>query len=79
MHSGISLTGTSKGPHRKFQLLRVPVIESNEIRKEFSRVCTSVCNQKVVPVIVNVLINCTSKLISNFGLFLLLHYCCING
>ena len=29
-YSEISLTGTSRGPHGKFQLLRVPVIESNE-------------------------------------------------
>ena len=32
MYSQISLTGTSRGPHRKFQLLRVPVIESNGIK-----------------------------------------------
>ena len=31
-YSGISLTGTSRGPHERFQLLRVPVIESNEIQ-----------------------------------------------
>ena len=31
IYSGISLTGTSRGPHGKFQLLRVSVIENNEI------------------------------------------------
>ena len=31
LYSGNSLTGTSRGLHREFQLLRVQVIESNEV------------------------------------------------
>ena len=35
----ISLIGTSKGHHKKFQLLRVPVIESNEFQQVLGTVC----------------------------------------